>query len=85
MSSATPVKAGTVCPPVADDAVGPRVVSVATQRSKQTQHHHKVIFKMMNVIQDFAQKANEVISIGLEELFYRYKDYYRSIKAILAQ
>ena len=59
MSSATPVKADTVCPPVADDAVGPRVVSVATQRSKQTQH--KVIFKMMNVIQDFAQKANEVI------------------------
>ena len=65
------VKAGSVCPAVA--IVGePAPSSVAEKRSKRAQHLGKVItIKMMSFIQDFAKKANDAISIGLEELFYR--------------
>ena len=65
------VKAGSVCPAVA--IVGePATSSVAEKRSKRAQHLGKVItIKMMSFIQDFAKKANDAISIGLEELFYR--------------
>ena len=72
------VKAGSVCPNAAiavaivDDEVGEPAPSVAEKRSKRAQHLGKVIIiKMMSFIQDFAQKANKAISIGLEELFYR--------------
>ena len=68
------VKAGSVCPAVAivGEPATSSSSSVAEKRSKRAQHLGKVItIKMMSFIQDFAKKANDAISIGLEELFYR--------------
>ena len=66
------VKAGSVCPAVAIVGEPAPPSSVAEKRSKRAQHLGKVItIKMMSFIQDFAKKANDAISIGLEELFYR--------------